>query len=132
MNDVLHYHQVHQFLQDRILDYGIFDIVHLQPILIVLQMDRHVDAELAFLRALELAPETPAYLTNLGVCLDRLGRREEAVNAYLKSSRRGGGTAAPRQDRLQADEAHAGAGGLHRRAGRRSLQAGALPLLKRG
>ncbi|MFT5232210.1 MAG: tetratricopeptide (TPR) repeat protein, partial [Candidatus Krumholzibacteriia bacterium] len=36
---------------------------------------------------------TPAYLTNLGVCLDRLGRREEAIQTYRASARRGAGTA---------------------------------------
>ena len=36
---------------------------------------------------------------------------------------------APRKDRREADQAHAEAGRLPRRAGRRSLQAGALPLL---
>jgi tetratricopeptide (TPR) repeat protein len=39
-------------------------------------------AEYCFLRANELEPGTPAYLTNLGVCLDRQGRRDEAVRAY--------------------------------------------------
>lgn len=47
-------------------------------------------AEHCFLRANEIEPGTPAYLTNLGVCLDRQGRRDEAVRAYRKSTHQGG------------------------------------------
>lgn len=47
-------------------------------------------AEFCFRRALEIEPGTPAYLTNLGVCLDRQGRRDEAVRAYRKSTHQEG------------------------------------------
>lgn len=47
-------------------------------------------AEHCFRRALEYEPATPAYLTNLGVCLDRQGRRDEAVRAYRKSTHQEG------------------------------------------
>ena len=46
-----------------------------------------------------------------------------------EAPRREGGAAAPRQARREADDAHRGAGRLHRRAGRRSVQARPLPLL---
>src|SRR5688500_1554442 len=45
---------------------------------------------------------------------------------------RGGGAAAPRSDWRQADQADEGAGRLSRRAGRRAVQAGPLPLLVGG
>ena len=54
--------------------------------------------------------------------------REEGVHA-AEAPRREGGAAAPRQARREADEADAGAGRLHRRAGRRAVQAGALSVL---
>jgi tetratricopeptide (TPR) repeat protein len=47
-------------------------------------------AEFCFRRALEIEPFTSAYLTNLGVCLDRQGRRDEAVRAYRKSTHQAG------------------------------------------
>ena len=45
---------------------------------------------------------------------------------------RGSGAAAPRSARREADEAHEGAGRLHRRAGGRAVQAGPLSLLVGG
>ena len=52
--------------------------------------------------------------------------REEGLHA-AEAPRRGGRAAAPRSSRREADDAHEGAGGLHRRAGGRALQAGPLP-----
>ncbi len=49
-------------------------------------------AEHCFLNANEIQPGTPAYLTNLGVSLDRQGRRDEAVRAYRKSTHQEGGS----------------------------------------
>lgn len=43
-------------------------------------------AEVCFLRSLELAPNTVAYLTNYGVALDRQGRRDDATRAYRKAT----------------------------------------------
>ena len=57
--------------------------------------------------------------------------REEGVRA-AEAPGREGGAAAPRQARREADEAVEGAGGVHRRAGGRAVQAGALPVLGRG
>ena len=54
--------------------------------------------------------------------------REEGVRA-AEAPRREGRAAAPRQARREADEADAGAGGVHRRAGGRAVQAGPLPVL---
>ena len=54
--------------------------------------------------------------------------REEGLHP-AEAPRRGGGPAAPRPPRREADEADEGAGRLHRRAGRRAVQAGALPVL---
>ena len=56
--------------------------------------------------------------------------REEGLHA-AQASRREGGAAAPRQARRQADPAHAGAGGVHRREARGTVQAGPLPVLVR-
>ena len=54
----------------------------------------------------------------------------EGVHA-AEAPRREGGAAAPRQARREADEAVAGPGGVHRRAGGWAVQAGALPVLAR-
>src|SRR5690606_919132 len=54
--------------------------------------------------------------------------REQGLPA-AQAPRRGGCPAAPGEDRGQAEEADAGAGRLHRRIGRRAVQAGPLPLL---
>ncbi len=54
-----------------------------------------------------------------------LGRRHHAV----EKARRGGGPAPPQTARCQAHEADARAGEVHRRAGRRAVQAGVVPLL---
>ena len=51
-----------------------------------------VAAEQAFRSAVDLEPDNPRYLTNLGVALDRLGRREDAVRSYKRAARQGGGT----------------------------------------
>ena len=56
--------------------------------------------------------------------------REEGLRA-AEAPRRGGRAAAPRPARREAHAAHAEAGRLHRRPGRRPVQAGPLPLLKR-
>ena len=53
---------------------------------------------------------------------------EEGVHP-AEAPRRGSRAAAPRAPRRQADEAVEGAGRLHQRAGRRPVQAGALPVL---
>src|SRR4030095_4666121 len=55
--------------------------------------------------------------------------REDVGDDAAKEAGRGSGPAAPRADRRQADEAHAGAGRLPRCAGRRTVQAGALSIL---
>ena len=49
-----------------------------------------------------------------------------------EEARRGRGPAAPRQARREADDAFEGAGRLHRRARRRAVQVGPLPLLSIG
>ena len=54
--------------------------------------------------------------------------REEGLHA-AEAPRRAGGAAAPRSSRREADEADEGSGRLHRRAGRRAVQAGSLPVL---
>ena len=43
---------------------------------VLMKMDRPDLAENSFLRALELEQGAAKYLTNLGVCLDRQGRRD--------------------------------------------------------
>jgi tetratricopeptide (TPR) repeat protein len=60
---------------------------------VLLKLDLPGDAELALRRAVELQPDTPAYLTNLGVCCDRQGRRDEAVLWYRRSTQKGSGSA---------------------------------------
>ena len=54
--------------------------------------------------------------------------REEGLHP-AEAPRRGGRPAAPGSPRREADQADAGAGRLHRRAGRGALQGGALPVL---
>ena len=54
--------------------------------------------------------------------------REAGLHA-AEAPRRAGGAAAPRPPRREADEAHAGSGGLHRRVSGRAVQAGTLPVL---
>ena len=56
--------------------------------------------------------------------------REEGLHA-AQASRREGRAAPPRQDRRQAHENVGQAGELYRRAGRRPVQAGSLPVLER-
>ena len=65
--------------------------------------------------------------------LDLWKNRETLQGGRLhpaEEARRGSGAAAPRKDRREADHAHAAAGGVHRGAGRRAVQAGALPVLR--
>jgi len=57
---------------------------------VCLKLEDPVSAENAFLRALAKEPDSARTLTNLGVALDRQGRREEAVQAYRRSLRQGG------------------------------------------
>ena len=54
--------------------------------------------------------------------------REEGVHP-AEAPGRGGRAAAPRTPRREAHEALEGAGGVHQRAGRRAVQAGALSVL---
>ncbi len=54
--------------------------------------------------------------------------REEGLHA-AEAPRRAGRAAAPRSSRREADEADEGPGRLHRRAGRRTVQAGTLSVL---
>src|SRR5262249_10095697 len=57
--------------------------------------------------------------------------REEGLHP-AEAPRREGRASAPRAPGREADAADAGTGRLPRRAGRRSVQAGALPLLTQG
>ena len=58
------------------------------------------------------------------------GRRQADGHDAAEAPGREGGPAAPRRGRGEAHHADQGAGGVHRRRRRRSLQAGALPLLR--
>ena len=55
---------------------------------------------------------------------------EKKVYIAAEAPRRGGCAAAPGSARRQADEAHAGSGGVHRRNGGWAVQAGALSVLR--
>ena len=57
---------------------------------VCLKLADPVSAENSFRRALELEPASAVILTNLGVSLDRQGRREEAVRFYRRSQQHGG------------------------------------------
>ncbi|MFO7610595.1 MAG: tetratricopeptide repeat protein [Candidatus Krumholzibacteriia bacterium] len=57
---------------------------------VCLKLEDPVSAENAFRRALDLEPASASTLTNLGVALDRQGRRDEAVRAYRRSLQHGG------------------------------------------
>ena len=57
--------------------------------------------------------------------------REEGVHP-AEAPGRGGGAAAPRPARREVDDVDEGAGGLHRRAGGRPVQAGPLSVLTQG
>lgn len=50
-------------------------------------------AEGCFLHAIEGEPDRAAYWTNLGLALDRQGRRDDSVRAYRKAARQPGGSA---------------------------------------
>ena len=58
---------------------------------------------------------TNQVLAQLELHDERREDRQEGAHA-AEAARRGGGAAAPRQARREADEAHGGAGGVHRRA----------------
>ena len=67
-------------------------------------------------------------IAQLELYANRSEVREQGLHP-AEAPRREGGAAAPRSPRRQADDADEGAGRLPRRAGRRSVQAGSLPVL---
>ena len=77
---------------------------------VCLKLQDPVSAENSFRRALDLEPASASTLTNLGVSLDRQGRREEAVQAYRRSLQHGGTAVA--HHNLGVDPRR---GGAHRR-----------------
>lgn len=60
---------------------------------VLLKMDLAAEAEPVLRRAVDLHPDAHAYLTNLGVCCDRQGRRDDAVLWYRRSTQKGTGSA---------------------------------------
>ncbi len=57
-----------------------------------LKMGQAGAAVIAFRDATDCDADNPRYLTNLGVALDRLGKRDEAVRFYKRATLFGGGT----------------------------------------
>lgn len=57
-----------------------------------LKMGEAAKAQSSFEVAVEQDPRNPRYLTNLGVALDRQGRREDAVRLYKRTALLDGGT----------------------------------------
>ena len=74
---------------------------------------------------------TNQVLAQLELHAERREDRPAGADA-AEEARRGSRAAAPRPARREADEAVEGAGGVHRRAGRRAVQAGTLPVLTCG
>ncbi len=74
---------------------------------------------------------TNQVLAQIELHAERRAHRDARHHA-AEEARRGGGAAAPRQAGRAAEHAEPGAGLLHRRAGRGTVQAGALPVLRRG